>query len=393
MKHLWLRTGRRALPALLLLACAWTPAFAQPRVLGSKGKRSPAKSADTLFAARVTKAAGLHLDSASRLLQPPGPTDPLAGKEIVGEGERVELAGVVIERLRFATKEEAIVAKGLIAGRSRIDGRTPRYLTCLSGPKASQDLLNKAEALASGTKLPADLGKLLSLAEISRGIHSRSVQVPPPAPGFEGVEVRLKGLWVYRLRFKTDESARRFMAAQVSAVGKRQVMDQVGSELVVLVGPALGEVTLARKTLLAAWKRARKAKAPEGVRGALGVWVGKPNLGSAALLTREASPLAQVGADLLSRCRESTKSEGSSGGWEWKFSDPKTRNHVLYQVKGTRPRFGGVLASPQGLLHVSAPTREASTAERRYLLELLSALGEAAPTRGAVTVPLEKKTR
>lgn len=361
----------RLAPLLLMLSCA--PALAQPRILESTGQRQPATSADTLFAARVTKAAGLPLASACRLEQPQGANTGLAGRELSGEGERVLLEGLSVERLRFETAEQAKVAAGLLGALAKIDARAPKYLTHAWGPKADAKLLEKIEALAEGTKLPADLAQTLGLSERARKLEVRSLQVPPPPPGFKGVEVRLEGLWVYKLRFSAGASARSFMARQARSVTTRLIMDQLEGELVVLAGPALKDSARAAKVLQAAWK----GRSGEGRRGEFGVWAGKS--GAFALLSRAAGELYEGGARLLRASRSGEPAAGFS------FSDPGVRNHLLYQEQS---RYGGVLLCPEGLLHVSAPTREAATRERRYLVTLLTAVGESAPSKSAKTLPL-----
>ena len=154
-------------------------------------------------------------------------------------------------------------------------------------------------------------------------------------------------------------------------------MDQVGGELVLLAGPALEDSARAAKVLQAAWK----GRSSEGLRGEIGVWVGQAEARSFALLSRAQGGLYEGGGALLRSSRSGKPPAGFS------FSDPKLRNHLLYQ-RGTPERFGGVLLSPEGLLHVSAPAREAATRERRYLVTLLAAVGESAPSKSSKTLPL-----
>lgn len=365
---------RRSLVLCLLLGGA--PALAQPRVLGPEGERQPAKSADTLFAARVTKAAGLPLASACRLKQPEAAGAALAGRELEGEGERVLLEGLSAERLRFRSEEEARVAAGLLEGVAKVDARQPKYLTHAWGPKATPELLEKIETLASGTKLPAELGKTLGLTERARKLEVRTLRVPPPPPGFEGAEVRLEGLWVYKLRFASAAAARAFLARHSRKVKTRQVMDQVGAELVLLAGPGLEDSARAAKVLRAAWK----GRAGDAQRGVIGAWSGKGGRGF-ALLSRAPGEIYERGASLMRRARGEKAPAGFS------FKDPQVRNHLRFQLKDPE-RWGGVLLSSAGLLHVGAATQDGVTQARRYLGTLLEAVGEQAPQRAAETQPL-----
>ncbi|MBL4846227.1 MAG: hypothetical protein JKY65_11920 [Planctomycetes bacterium] len=380
--------------ATLLVTLLWAPAQAQPQVLDSTGKRAPSTRAEILFAAKVTKAASLPLERASRLVQPAGEPQPLAGQKLRGQGEQVELAGLSVIRVAFGTAQQAKLAAALMGRGARVDPDEPRYVTQVTGPKTSPEILTQIESLATGATLPEDLAKSLLASETSRNDYACELEVPRPSLGFTGVEVNLRGLSVFRLRFDSERDARVFLERKISEIASRGVMHRRGQELVLLAGPKLSELALARKALKAAWKAGAP---PKGKAGAIGVWGkrGPERERTFAVYSTAEGTLYQAAAGLLRGCRKEASGTTKSLGLEWRFSDPKTRNHVLFQVRArglggesTLTRAGGVLLTPEGALHVSARTQDESTQERRYLLELMNAVGQKPPARSTERVRL-----
>jgi hypothetical protein len=265
--------------------------------------------------------------------------------------------------------------------RARVDPTDPKVVTVALGEQASPEVVAQAERQAKGLGFGDELSLMLGRTEKERGPFSVATRIPDNRPGFSGVSVRFAaGLRVRRLVFADAGSARDALEIGIDPKTEhRLVADLRGTQLLVLEGDLLDDVTYARRVLVAAWV---------GWRAALGERVtialcapapgSRPNF---VAYTRENGHLYQAGARTLRVARERTrrgKNQGRSGSMSWRFMDPGSRNHVVFW---SRDVFGGAVARPGSMFVAINPDKETCKAERAYFAELLRALDYRLPPK------------
>lgn len=314
-----------------------------------------------------------------------------AAVKLEGQGTRVELETLVIERLKFASEALARQWAALDPVHRRVESPEVTWATAVASAGGDERLPELMERVAAawppGGDAPPDLGAKLGAGVEELREQVTAVEQIPGVAAWESTRVELDGLVVERRKSPERGPADPMFADELEAGAEgRLVIDQRGGELLILSGALLDSPGAAARAIDAGWAGAAvpAQRLAIGVRGPAPAGEEDPPAPLAVLSLDPGTLFHAIGSRHLRRARAAEAGQKEGAPARWKFQDPELLNHVMVQDGDVIE----VQLTSVSVLLVRSASPQVHAAERGYLLELLQALGITLPPPSTERVAL-----